>query len=135
MGAVPQNHVRHFMAHNGSQLRLVVHGFHEAGENKHGPARQREGIDFPYIQEGERELKRALFGLRRRRQPVANPAEIILQERVVHNLVLLPHLFGIGLSEFQVLLLREQVKSGLQRLPRLMGGIDRLRGEGREGHA
>src|SRR5205807_2307648 len=64
--------------------------------------------------EGEREAAGLRVG--RGGEALAQSLHIILQERVLHDLVLVEDLLGVGLPELDVVLFAEEVPAGLQRV-------------------
>ena len=116
VGSVTQDDVGHLVAHDAGELRFVVAGFEQAGVNEHRPAGQGECIDFGYIEDGEGELESALLRVRRVGQAGADAADVVLQELVLHDLILLQDLLGVGFAELDILLFGKEIEAGLQRV-------------------
>ena len=69
-----------------------------------------------FVDEREGELESGLLRRPARRQPLADAADVVLQELILHDLILLQDLLGVGFAELDILLLGKEVEAGLQRV-------------------
>lgn len=78
-------HVRHLVAEDRGQLRLVVEPREESRVDEDRPVGQREGIQRGIAQDVELEAGAAGRSDLRRRQPVPDPGQVVREEGIVQD--------------------------------------------------
>ena len=83
---VAPGHVRHLVADDHRQLCLVIESGQEAGVQVDPAVGQREGVQGRVAHDGERERRASGFADVLRHELVADPGEVLVEERVVVRL-------------------------------------------------
>src|ERR1700751_2580360 len=111
---MPQDHVRHLMAHHAGQLGLIVDRPQKACVDEHRATGEGESINGWIGDHLECEGESACPGLATARQTLSYAIHILREGRILDHARLLAHLIGAFLAQLNVLFFGKKIEAWME---------------------